>query len=202
MMKVTFIRVGDLPVTNWSLYTKFTSSVSSGQVATKLRDWTTSDRCTGLFEDQVATKRTVRIRGKIKDVCCDLGQCSLLFKWNIWRPSVLFEDQEDYLKTSLKTRRLHPVLKCQHPPFPIIVRQEGNIFANYPVNFYQFFFCKDKYNCFCKLAKKMWSSTVFFLQMIKIIFLNCPLAKRAMSTVQCSNYLCNLSGSSYRWWME
>ena len=56
MMKVTFIRVGDLPVTNWSLYTKFTSSVSSGQVATKLRDWTTSDWCTGLFEDQVAPK--------------------------------------------------------------------------------------------------------------------------------------------------
>ena len=71
MMKVTFIRVGDLPVTNWSLYTKFTSSVSSGQVATKLRDWTTSDRCSGLFENQVATK------------------------WTIWRRTGLFEDQVD-----------------------------------------------------------------------------------------------------------
>ena len=115
------------------------------------------------------------------------------------QPSRLFEDQVDFLKTSLKTRRLPPVLNCLHLSFPTNGRQ-GNIISNDPDHFSQSFSWKDKYNCFCKLANKMWSSMVF-LQMTKIIFLDCPLAKRmvSMRTVRCGNYLCKFSGSSSRW---
>ena len=190
MMKVTFIRVGDLPVTNWSLYTKFTSSVSSGQVATKLRDWTTSDRCTGLFEDQVATKRTVRIRGKIKAVCCDLGQCSLLFKWTIWRPlwrhagCIQFSIVNILPSQSMSARRA------------IFLQIIQLIFINCS-------FAKINTIVFANLQTRCEVARYFFAN-DQDHFLNCPLANSAvcMSTVQCSNYFCKLSGSSYRWWME
>ena len=68
---------------------RFTQSLRAQCPAAKLQP----SSATGLHQTGALDYlKTVRIRGKIKDVCCDLGQCSLLFKWTIWRPRGLFED--------------------------------------------------------------------------------------------------------------
>ena len=61
----------------------FTQSLRAQCPAAKLQP----SSATGLHQTGALDYlKTVRIRGKIKAVCCDLGQCSLLFKWTIWRP--------------------------------------------------------------------------------------------------------------------